>query len=89
MVQELADRDALGERRGVAVEVEQPVRDELEDERGHEDLRHAPDAEAVIDGERLAGRDVREAGRRLDSTLPARTATTTAPGTPVATIASS
>jgi hypothetical protein len=49
VVQELAHGDALGERRGVAVEVEQPLVHEPEDERGDEDLRHAPDAEAVID----------------------------------------
>ena len=67
VVQELADRDALGERRGVPVEVEQPLRDELKDERRHEDLRHAPDAEAVIDRERLARPQVREAGRCFNS----------------------
>jgi hypothetical protein len=67
VVQELADRDALGERRGVAVQVEQPLRDELKGERGHEDLRHAPDAEAVIDRQWLASPEVREAGRCVDS----------------------
>ena len=69
MVQELADRDALNERRGVPIKVEQTLRHELEDERGHEDLRHASDAEAMLDGKRLARRDVGEAGRCLNSTL--------------------
>jgi hypothetical protein len=66
VVQELTDADAPGERRRVAVEVEQPVSDELKDERGHEDLRHAPDPEAVIGRERLAGSQVCEADRFLN-----------------------
>ena len=37
----------FGEGRGIPVEVEQALRDELKDECGDEDLRHAPDAEAV------------------------------------------
>ena len=54
VVQELANGDALRERRGVTVEAEQPFLDELKDERCHEDLRHAPDPEAVIDRKGLA-----------------------------------
>ena len=54
MVQELADRDPFSEGRGITVEVEQALRNELKDERGDEDFRHAPDAEAVIDREDLA-----------------------------------
>jgi hypothetical protein len=54
VVQELADGDALGEWRGVAVQVEQPLCDELKDDRRHEDFRHAPDTEAVIDRNCLA-----------------------------------
>jgi hypothetical protein len=66
VVQELADRDALGERRRVSVELEESVRDEEEDEWRHEDLRHAPDSEAVTRRDRLSGRDVGDAGRSLD-----------------------
>ena len=66
MVQELAHGDALGERRGVAVELEEPVVAEPEDERGDEDLRHAADAKAVIDRQRLARSHVGEPGRRGD-----------------------
>jgi hypothetical protein len=69
VVQELADRDALYERRRVSVQVEHPFGHELEDERGHEDLRHASDAEAMLDGKRLSRRDVSDAGRCLNSTL--------------------
>ena len=54
VVQELADRDPFSEGRGITVEVEQALRNELKDERGDEDLRHAPDAEAVIDRDDLA-----------------------------------
>lgn len=49
VVQELPDGDALSERRGVAIEVEQPLPNQLKDERCHENLRHAPDPEAMID----------------------------------------
>ena len=61
VVQELADRDALNERRGVLVQFEHPFGHELEDERRHEHLRHASDAEAMLDGKRLARCDVSEA----------------------------
>jgi hypothetical protein len=54
VVEKLADRDALRERGGVGVQVEQPLRDEPKDERGHEQLGHAPDAETVIDCQGLA-----------------------------------
>jgi hypothetical protein len=67
VVQELADRDALSEGRGIAVEVEQALRNELKDERSNEDLRHASDAEAVIDCERLAPSEVCEPSRCLDA----------------------
>jgi hypothetical protein len=66
VVQKLAHGDALSERCGVVVELEQPLVHELEDERGDEDLRHAPDAEAMIDREWLARADVREPGGCLD-----------------------
>ena len=69
VVQELADRDALGERRGVSVQVEHPFGHELRTSAADEDLRHASDAEAMLDGERLARRDVSDAGRCLNSTL--------------------
>ena len=54
VVQELADGDALSEGRGIAVEVEQALRNKLKDKRGGKDFRHAPNAEAVIDPENLA-----------------------------------
>ena len=62
MVQELPDRHALGDRGGVAVEVERAFVDELEDDRRHEDLRHAGDAEAVLRRQALARLDVGEPG---------------------------
>ena len=52
-----------------SLRLEQTLRHELENERGHEDLRHASNAEAMLDGERLARRDIREAGRCLNSTV--------------------
>ena len=64
--EELADRDALDERRSVAVEAEQAFLDEPEDKRRDKDLRHAPDAEAVLGCQRLAGLDVGDAHRRFD-----------------------
>ena len=67
MVQELADGDAFGKRRRVAVQLEEPLGDELQDECSDEDLRHAPDAEAVVDRHRLARPDVGEPGRRADA----------------------
>ena len=88
VVQELADRDPFCEGRGITVEVEQALRNELKDERGDEDLRHAPDAEAVIDRDYLARS--RSANPDAASTCPSGpTATATAPGTPVATTESS
>src|SRR5947207_13834515 len=66
VVQELADRDAPGERGGVSVQVEQAFLGEPKDERRDEDLRHAPDAEAVRRCQRLAGGYVRDAGSGLD-----------------------
>ena len=69
MIQELADRDALDKRRGLPVKVEQALRHELKDERRNEDLRHTANAEPMLDGQQLAGRQVREAGRCLDSGL--------------------
>ena len=56
MIQELADRDALDKRRRLPVKVEQTLRDQLNDERRHEDLRHASDAETMLNGQRLARR---------------------------------
>jgi hypothetical protein len=69
VIQELADRDALDKRRGLPVKVEQALRHELKDERRNEDVPHAPNAESMLDGQQLAGRQVREAGRCLNSTL--------------------
>jgi hypothetical protein len=66
VVQQLADRDALGEGRGVAVEIEQPLRDEPKHEGAYEDLGHAADAEAVVRREGLAGTQIGEARRCLD-----------------------
>jgi hypothetical protein len=66
VVEELADRDALGERRSVSIQVEQAFLDEPEDERRDEDLRHAPDPESVAGGQRLAGSDVCDACGSLD-----------------------
>jgi hypothetical protein len=63
VVEELADRDAFREWRGITIELEQPFRDELEDERGDEELRHAPDPEAMIDRQRLVCSYVCNAGR--------------------------
>jgi hypothetical protein len=66
VIQQLANGDALHEGRAVVVEVEQSLGDELQDECRHEDLRHAPDAEAVLGRERLARSHVRQARRGFD-----------------------
>jgi len=66
VVQQPAHGDALGEGSRVGVELEQPLCDQPQNERGHEDLRHAPDAEAVTGRERLAGANVRQPRRGLD-----------------------
>ena len=66
VVQELPDGDALSEGGSVAVEVEPPLGDELQYQGRHEDLRHAPDAESVIDCERLVRSEVGDTCRCLD-----------------------
>ena len=63
MVQQLPDRRALGDRAGDAVELERALLDELEHERGHEGLRDAGDAEAVLLRQRLAGLHVGDPAR--------------------------
>lgn len=69
VVQKLAHRDARDEGRRFLVEVEPALRDQLEDECGDEDLRDAADPKSVLDGEHLAGGDVREPDRSLDPLL--------------------
>jgi hypothetical protein len=54
---------------GAVVQAEPTFRDETKDERHHEDLGHAPDAEAVLDRERLTGAQVGHAGCGLDALL--------------------
>jgi hypothetical protein len=48
-----------------ASKLQRPRADELEDERGDERLRHAPDQEAVIEGQRRAGPRVGDTCRAL------------------------
>ena len=63
MVQQLANRGALGYRTSVAVELEHALLDELERERRDEGLGHAGDPETVLLRQRFAGLDVGEPAR--------------------------
>ena len=58
MVQELAQRHALGDRPDLLVESQRALADELEDDRGDERLRHASDQEAVLGCHGCTGRRV-------------------------------
>ena len=58
MVQELAQRDAFGDRPDLLVESQRALADELEDDRGDERLRHASDQEAVLGCHGRTGRRV-------------------------------
>ena len=87
MVQELPDGHALRDRSGVAVEPERTLVDELEHDRGDEDLRHASDPEAVSERQALARLHIRFAGRGFQAE-PGPTAKAATPGRPVRTTAS-
>ena len=63
MVEQLADGDSLRDRTRIAVELEQPFLDELQDERRHEELRDAPDAEPMLGRQGLARLHIRKPGR--------------------------
>lgn len=72
VVQELTDGDALGERRRVAAELEQALLDQPQHEWRDEDLRHAPDAKAVLGRQGCAGLDVGDSDSRFDPAFRAR-----------------
>jgi len=72
VVQKLADRYPFHERRGLVVEPECAFVRKLQNDRRDEGLRHARDAEAVIDREALAGAEVGDSCRSLE--VPVRTA---------------
>lgn len=67
MVQEPADRDAGGQLRRpilapeLVVEIQQALRDQLEDERPDEDLRHASDPDPVVHADQPPRAEVRNA----------------------------
>jgi hypothetical protein len=69
VVEQLADGDALRDRTRIAVELEQPFLDELQDEGRHEELRDAPDAEPMLGRQGLARLHVRKTRRCFDDSL--------------------
>ncbi len=58
VVQELAQRDAFGDRPDLLVESQRTLVDELEDDRGDECLRHASDQESVLGCHGCTGRRI-------------------------------
>jgi hypothetical protein len=65
VVQELPDRHALRDRTNVTIEGERPNVDELEDDRGYEDLGHARDPEAMIRSQALSCLEIGDSGGSL------------------------
>jgi hypothetical protein len=79
VVQELPDGHAVRKSTGVAIEGEHPIVDELEDDRGNEDLHHARNPETMTQGQALSCLKIGNAGGSPAS-KPGPAAMATAPG---------